>query len=95
MRISFRISNNYLIYLPNWEYCVKEFLDIHFDVLVGFYSEENEFLDIMVSRSKAKFKIGFEGADSRLFDLILQVNPMKFNQFKAELKKYLSVLKKI
>jgi hypothetical protein len=72
-----------------------EFLDIQFDVLVGFYSEENEFLDIMMSKSKAKFKLGFEGSDSRLYDLILKVDPMDLERFKEELKKYLSVLKKI
>ncbi len=72
-----------------------EFLDIPFDVLVGFYSEENVFLDIMMSRSKANFKLGFEGSDSRLYDLILSVDPMDFERFKVEFKKYLSVLKKI
>jgi len=72
-----------------------EFLDIPLDVLVGFYSKENVFLDIMVSRSKANFKLGFEGSDSRLYDLILRVDPMNFERFKKEFKKYLSVLGKI
>jgi hypothetical protein len=72
-----------------------EFLDIPFDVLVGFYNEENEFMDIMISKSKAKFKLGFQGCDSRLFDLILRVDPMDFEQFKEEFKKYLTALKKI
>jgi hypothetical protein len=72
-----------------------EFLDIPFDVLVGYYSEENVFLDIMMSSSKAKFKLGFDGSDSRLYDLILRVDPMDFKRFKEEFKKYLSILKKI
>jgi hypothetical protein len=72
-----------------------EFLEIQFDVLVGFYCGKNEFMDIMISISKAKFKMGFEGSDTRLFDLILSVDPKDFKSFKEEFKKYLSVLKKI
>lgn len=72
-----------------------EFLDIPFDVLVGYYSEKNEFLDIMMSRSKAKFKVGFGRSDKRLVDLIINVDPMNFERFKEEFRKYLSVLNKI
>ena len=32
-----------------------EFLDTPFDVLIGFYKGSNEYLDLMVSTSKAKF----------------------------------------
>jgi len=72
-----------------------EFLDFPFDVLIGYYFEKNEFLDIMMSRSKAKFKVGFSSSDKRLLDLIINVDPLNFERFKKELKKYLSVLKKI
>jgi len=72
-----------------------EFLDTPFDVLVGYYSEENEFLEIMMSRSKAKFRVGFAKSDKRLLDLIIDVDPMNFERFKKEFKKYLSVLNKI
>lgn len=73
----------------------SEFLEAEFDVLVGYYEAKNEFLDALISQSKAKFKVGFTGADERLFDLLISVNPDDAETFKAELKKYLTILKKI
>ncbi|SRX52179.1 DUF6913 domain-containing protein [Aequorivita lipolytica] len=72
-----------------------EFLDYPFDVLIGFYNGKHEFLSAMAAQSKAKFKIGFNGADERLFDLLLTVDLQKPETFKSEVKKYLTILKKI
>lgn len=73
----------------------SEFLDTEFDVLVGYYKGKNEFLDALMAQSKARFKVGFAGSESRLFDLLIDVKPSNIEIFKAELKKYLKVLKKI
>ncbi|HBC05359.1 MAG TPA: hypothetical protein PKH16_14800 [Aequorivita sp.] len=73
----------------------QEFLDFPFDVLIGFYKGKHEFLGAMVAQSKAKFKIGFNGADERLFDLLLAVDLQKPEAFKSEVKKYLKILNKI
>ena len=73
----------------------QEFLDFPFDVLIGFYDKRHEFLSAMVAQSKAKFKIGFNGADERLFDLLLTVDLYKPDAFKSEVKKYLKIFKKI
>ncbi len=73
----------------------NEFLDVPFDVLVGFYRGKNNYLDLMMTKSKAKFKVGFKGVDSRISDLIIDVDPLKTNDFKRELIKYLRVLNKI
>jgi len=73
----------------------QEFLDKEFDVLVGYYPTSHEILDILVASSKAKFKVGFQGADERLFDLLLRVPFHDFNLFKSELKKYLQVFGKL
>lgn len=73
----------------------KEFLDLPFDVLIGFYKDKHEYLGAMIAESKAKFKIGFNGADERLFDLLLTVDLQKPEAFKSEVKKYLKILKKI
>jgi hypothetical protein len=73
----------------------NEFLDLPFDMLVGFYKGENDYLDLMMTKSKAKFKVGFNGNDSRISDLIINVDPLKTNDFKRELIKYLRVLNKI
>lgn len=73
----------------------QEFLDFPFDVLIGYYKGKHEFLGAMVAQSKAKFKIGFSGADERLFDLLLTVDLQNPEAFKSEVKKYLRILKKI
>ncbi len=73
----------------------REFLDIPFDVLIGFYKDKQEFLGAMVAQSKAKFKIGFNGADERIYDLLLSVDVQKQELFKAEVKKYLQIFNKI
>ena len=73
----------------------QEFLDFPFDVLIGYYKGKHEFLGAMVAQSKAKFKIGFSGADERLFDLLLTVDLQNPETFKSEVNKYLRILKKI
>ncbi|PKA81898.1 hypothetical protein ATE92_0011 [Ulvibacter sp. MAR_2010_11] len=73
----------------------QEFLDEPLDVLIGFYKGSHEFLDLMVSASKAKFKVGVAKADPRLYDLIIEIQPQKVVEFREELKKYLQILNKI
>ncbi|WP_062623128.1 DUF6913 domain-containing protein [Aequorivita aquimaris] len=73
----------------------QEFLDFPFDVLIGYYKGTHEFLGAMVAQSQAKFKIGFNYSDERLFDLLLNVDLQKPEIFKSEVKKYLKILKKI
>ncbi len=73
----------------------NEFLETPFDVLVGYYLSENDYLDVMVSKSKAKFKVGFKEIDNRLFDLIIDVDPLNINAIKKELVKYFRILNKI
>lgn len=73
----------------------QEFLDFPFDVLIGFYKGQHNFLSVLVAQSKAKFKIGFNGADERLFDLLLTLDLQKPESFKSEIIKYLKVFKKI
>lgn len=73
----------------------QEFLDFPFDVLIGYYKGTHEFLGAMVAQSQAKFKIGFNDSDERLFDLLLNVDLQKPEIFKSEVKKYLKILKKI
>ncbi|SRX55611.1 hypothetical protein AEQU1_02635 [Aequorivita sp. CIP111184] len=73
----------------------QEFLDFPFDVLIGLYNGKHDYLSAMVAQSRAKFKIGFNGADERLYDLLLTVDIQKPELFKSEVKKYLQIFKKI
>lgn len=71
-----------------------EFLDTPFDVLIGMYQGKNLFMDYLVAKSKARFKVGFTSADPRLFDLILGIPPDNIRLVESELKKYITILKK-
>src|SRR5690606_25541955 len=73
----------------------REFLDFPFDVLIGFYKGKHEFLSAMAAQSNSKFKSGFNGADERIYDLLLAMDIQKPEIFKAEVKKYLQIFKKI
>jgi|SRR5690554_388644 len=72
-----------------------DFLDTEFDALIGIYGSANNYLRALVSRSRAHFKIGFSGADDRLYDLIINIDPLDEKLRTSELKKYLKILKKI
>ncbi len=72
-----------------------DFLDFSFDVLIGLYEKEQFFLDLMVAKSKAKFKIGCNAKDLRLYDLILHIDIKNIELFKSEVIKYLKIFKKI
>jgi hypothetical protein len=72
-----------------------EFLDTSFDVLVGYYTNKNQYLDVMMAKSKAKFKVGVSSVNADLYDLLIDVPLNDFGKFKSELKKYLTVLGKL
>lgn len=72
-----------------------EFLETPFDMLVTLYRGSHELLDLLVSKSKAKFKVGSENSDPRLFDLLIRVPAHDLRAFEEELKKYVTILNKI
>ncbi len=73
----------------------NEFLEIPFDVMIAYYKDDNSFLNLMVAKSKAAFKVGFKGVNNQLFDLIIDVDPLQVRNFEIELIKYMKVLNKI
>jgi hypothetical protein len=72
----------------------KEFLNFPFDAIIGLYNGKHHYLDAMMAQSKAKFKIGFNDSDERLYDLLLTIDLKKPETFKGEVEKYLKILKK-
>ena len=74
---------------------LQTFLNTEFDALVSFYKGNTLELKMATAASKANFKIGLSGVDDRLFDFILDVSTEDFDVFKAELKKYLTILNKL
>lgn len=74
---------------------LQSFVDTPFDALLGFYQKDLRELKLITASSKAEFKIGLAGVDNRLYDLIFDLAIQDVDLFKSELKKYLTILKKI
>lgn len=74
---------------------LQSFIDTEFDVLISYYKSNQLETNMITAMSKAKFKVGLSGLDERLYDLIIDVPINKFKVFKFELKKYLTVLRKL
>lgn len=73
----------------------KQFVQTQTDVLVYMSNKDHQYLDVVAAKSVARFKVGFEGADPRFFDLILAVDPNDTALVSAELTKYFKILGKI
>lgn len=71
-----------------------EFIDTSFDVLLALYRPGNELLDLVVAKSKSKFKVGSQGLNPALFDLSLAVAPERLALMRSEFIKYMGILNK-
>jgi hypothetical protein len=71
-----------------------EFIDTPFDVLLALYEPGNKLLDLVVAKSKSKFKVGSQGLNQELFDLSLAVAPERLALMRSEFVKYMSILNK-
>lgn len=74
---------------------LQSFIDEPYDMLVCFYKNPVLQLNLITAASKANFKVGISNEDERLYDLIIDVGLKDINIFKQELKKYLTILKKL
>lgn len=74
---------------------LDSFVENKFDLLVGYYSEKQLYLEFTTLKSEATFKIGFSGVNDQLFDLLIKESPSKVDSFSSEMYKYLTLLNKI
>lgn len=72
---------------------VEEFLDREYDIFIGYYSKKNPYLDYATSKAKAPLKVGLQGADTRLFDIIFKIEIKNYAVFEQELTKYIKIFK--
>jgi len=72
----------------------SEFIETSFDVLLSLYKPGNELLDLVVAKSKSKFKVGSQGLNPELFDLLLGVAPERLELLRSEFLKYMLILNK-
>jgi hypothetical protein len=73
----------------------NKFIETSIDVLIYMSPKKHMYLDNIVAQSTSKFKVGFEGADPRFFDLMLAIDPNDTVSVIAELTKYFKILGKI
>ncbi|WP_339663397.1 hypothetical protein [uncultured Polaribacter sp.] len=79
------------IYNPNF----KDFIEEPVDLLIGYFSKNNIYIESAVLQSKALFKVGISGVNQQLYDIEIAETPSKTDSFFLELKKYLTMLKKL
>jgi hypothetical protein len=79
------------IYKPSF----KSFIDEPFDLLIGYFNKNNLYLESSVLLSKAQFKVGISGVNQELYDIEIAETPSKTDRFFLELKKYLTMLRKL
>ena len=74
---------------------VNEFINKSFDLLINYYDINKSSLLLIATKSKAKFKVGFDSVDKRVNHFIIKLLVENFNEFVLELFKYLKILNKI
>ena len=84
----------------NWkgkfiETTFQSFLEQPFDLLIGYFNENHLYVEMAILESKASFKAGLSGVNSRLYELEVSTELENVQQFSSELKKYLHILKKL
>ncbi|PKP25000.1 MAG: hypothetical protein CVU03_10030 [Bacteroidetes bacterium HGW-Bacteroidetes-2] len=73
---------------------ILEFLDREYDVFICYSSIDSVFIDFIVSQAKATLKVGLDGANAALFDLIFKIKTNQYSLFEKELTKYLQIINK-
>ena len=71
------------------------FLEQPFDLLIGYFNENNLYLEKAVLASNATFKTGFSNVNAKLYELEITGKTAPAEPFLLELKKYLKILKKL
>lgn len=72
-----------------------EFLNETFDLLIGYFDNDNIYLKNAVLLSSAKFKVGFSSIEEYIYELKINTKPDNHKEFITELKKYLIALNKV
>ena len=73
---------------------IKVFLEQPFDLLIGFFENNNLYLEKAVLESKASLKVGISGVNTKLYSLEIAVKSSQISPFLKELRRYLNILKK-
>ncbi|MFM1879568.1 MAG: hypothetical protein RLZZ241_2434 [Bacteroidota bacterium] len=73
---------------------MNDFIGQEYDLLINYFNEDNLMLKLANVHITAGLRVGFLSAPAYLNDLIINVNPLEYMAFEAELQRYLKVLTK-
>ena len=71
---------------------VNQFIYYPFDILINYSHNTNTIVNMVVARAKAKFKVGYEAIDNRLYQFMLTQETKDVLQFNKELTRYLKIM---
>lgn len=72
---------------------LQAFVDTSFDLLINYCLEETIYGQVVVCKSKAKLKAGFENKFADFYNLSINIPGNKIDTFNKEIIKYLQILK--
>ncbi len=73
---------------------VKSFIEDNFDLLINYCNHDSVYTNLVLVKSKAKFKVGFLDETYRdVYDFTIEIEGNKVDVFNDELAKYLKILK--
>ncbi|WP_410486723.1 DUF6913 domain-containing protein [Spongiivirga sp. MCCC 1A20706] len=75
-------------------FALQHFTETPMDLLINYFDNADHLApQIVAAQSKAAFRVGFEGIDKRLNDLVIATDIKNYDSFESELLKYLTILK--
>ena len=74
---------------------LKNILTNKYDLLINYSKVDNIYINVLLLHCKVGFKAGFSHLDNRLYDLLINCKSDDLSLFTKELKKYLTIFKKI
>jgi len=74
---------------------LKDVLTKKYDLLINYNKVDNIYINLLILQCKSDFKIGFANLNKALFQLLIDCDTDNYTLFNEELKKYLTILKKL
>ena len=71
---------------------LEDFVEKEFDILVNYSGTDWVFTEVILTRSRAKLKAGFDGDDGEWQDIAIKIPGNKMDTFHEELVKYLRIM---
>ena len=74
---------------------LKDILTKKYDLLINYYKVDNIYVNLLLLQCKCDFRVGFAILNKALFQLLIDCDTNDYKLFNEELKKYLTILKKL